>query len=240
MVENFEYEKKGISQSVADHIKALILEKKYKENEKLPGEREMALNLKVSRNTVREAYKILEAYGYVIIKHGTGIFVASEEQQIKKMTSFFFVTDDQIMDLFAIRKILENSAVAWAIKNSTEEQIDELTRIVEEAQSIAIHDNNDYAELARLDHSFHMTLAKMSHNTVLIHIMNNLIDLLEESRMQGIKIPGRPVKSVSEHVDIVKAIKEKDIFLAQQFMSKHLESVEKSIVKNQNAAGSVK
>ncbi|WP_408011133.1 FadR/GntR family transcriptional regulator [Pseudalkalibacillus sp. A8] len=230
-METFDLERRGISEKVADHIKKLILDKKYEVNQKLPGEREMATILKVSRNTVREAYKILEAYGYITIKHGIGIFVASEEQQIRKMTSFFFVSSDQVKDLFAIRKILENNAVVWAIENASSVQVKELTEIIEKAKSIASQ-GKDYLELARLDHKFHLTLAHMSQNSVLIRIMHNLIDLLEESRMQVIKIPGRPVKSVDEHVNILKAIKGRDVDAAKHFMSIHLESVEKSIMEN--------
>jgi GntR family transcriptional regulator, transcriptional repressor for pyruvate dehydrogenase complex len=230
-LENFEIERKGVTEKVADHIKGLILNKKFEVNEKLPSEREMAVKLKVSRNTVREAYKILEAYGYLTVKHGTGIFVASEEQQIRKMTSFFFVTTDQIKDLFAIRRILEVNAVAWAVENASTEQVDKLTEIVEEAKVIAKQSVNS-DELGRLDHEFHLTLANMSKNTVLIRIMHNLIDLLDESRMQVVNIPERPVKSIDEHIDIVNAVKKKDVSLAQQCMSKHLDSVEKSVMEN--------
>ncbi|WP_249745239.1 FadR/GntR family transcriptional regulator [Mesobacillus boroniphilus] len=230
-MEDFQLDRKGITEKVSDHIKLMIQDGRFKVNEKLPSEREMAVKLKVSRNTVREAYKILEAYGYLTIKHGTGIFVASEEQQIKKMTSFFFVKTDQIKDLFAIRRILEVNAVAWAIENASLEQMEKLTAIVEKAKVAAKIDNNS-EELARLDHEFHVTLANMSQNTVLIHIMQNLIDLLEESRMQVIQIPDRPIKSVSEHLDIVNAIKKKDVSLAQDCMSKHLDSVENSVLQN--------
>ncbi|RSL33522.1 FadR family transcriptional regulator [Salibacterium salarium] len=233
MFDTFDIEKKGISERAADYIKQYILEGKYNVNQKLPGEREMAENLKVSRNTVREAYKILEAYGYITIKHGTGIFVASEEHQISKMASFFFVSTDQVEDLFAIRKILENSAVAWAIEYSTDQQLHELADIVEEAKWITKKEN-DYQKLAVLDHKFHLTLANMSGNTVLIHVMHNLIDLLKESRIQSIKIPSRPVKSVDEHADIIHAIKERDVSKAQYYMAEHLESVQRSITESFN------
>ncbi|GGC83722.1 GntR family transcriptional regulator [Thalassobacillus devorans] len=234
MFNDFEIERKGISERAADHIKQMIVDGRYEVNQKLPGEREMALNLKVSRNTVREAYKILEAYGYVRIKHGTGIFVASEEHQILKMTSFFFVSTDRIKDLFAIRKILEKNAIQWAIENASDEQINKLSQIVEEAKTVA-DKGEDYASLARLDHQFHLALADISQNSVLIRIMHNLIDLLEESRMQVIQIPGRPVKSVDEHADIIEALKVKDVTLAQKYMEEHLESVEKSIMENLKA-----
>ncbi|SFM15275.1 FadR/GntR family transcriptional regulator [Salibacterium qingdaonense] len=231
MFDTFEFERKGISERAADYIKQFILDGKYKVNEKLPGEREMAINLKVSRNTVREAYKILEAYGYITIKHGTGIFVASEEYQISKMASFFFVSTDQLKDLFSIRRILENSAVEWAVKHATEDQMNELTEIVNKAKK-ETRGENDFQKLAELDQKFHLTLAHMSGNTVLIHVMHNLIDLLQESRIQSMQIPSRPVKSVDEHETIVQALQERNAQKAQDNMAVHLESVEKSIMES--------
>ncbi|WP_026699504.1 FadR/GntR family transcriptional regulator [Salibacterium aidingense] len=231
MFESFEFERKGISERAADYIKQFIVEGKYKVNQKLPGEREMAANLKVSRNTVREAYKILEAYGYITIKHGTGIFVASEEYQISKMASFFFVSTDQLKDLFAIRKILENSAVEWAIEHASPSQVNELAGIVEEAKG-ETKNKNDHHNLAELDQKFHLALAHLSGNTVLIHVMHNLIDLLQESRLQSMKIPSRPVKSVDEHVKIVGAVQARKVDQAQHYMAEHLESVERSITES--------
>ncbi|MBD1380600.1 FadR/GntR family transcriptional regulator [Metabacillus arenae] len=226
------FDRKGISEQVADHIKQVIQDGKYKVGEKIPGEREMAAELEVSRNTVREAYKILEAYGYVIARHGTGVFVASEEEQIRKMTGSFFVTSDQVKDLFAVRKILEDSTVEWAILNSSEQEIEELSRIVFQAKNAANAAVVDFQQLSELDHKFHLVLAKMAQNSVLNRIMHNLIDLLGKSRMQSIQIPGRAIQSIEEHEEIVKAIKTKNISDAKKHMTHHLESVEESITNS--------
>ncbi|MGY4688768.1 FadR/GntR family transcriptional regulator [Salibacterium sp. K-3] len=231
MFDSFDFERKGISERAADYIKQYIVEGKYKPGDKLPGEREMAGNLNVSRNTVREAYKILEAYGYITIKHGTGIFVASEEYQISKMASFFFVSTDQFKDLFAIRKILENSAVEWAVEHASADQIEDLAAVVEESKKTA-REENRHENLAGLDQKFHLALAHMSGNTVLIHVMHNLIDLLQESRLQSMQIPGRGVQSVLEHESIVQAVKNRNAQEAGDCMARHLESVERSITDN--------
>ncbi|SDN39833.1 FadR/GntR family transcriptional regulator [Bacillus sp. OK048] len=220
--------RKGISEQVADTIKKMIHEGKYKVGDKIPGEREFAAELEVSRNTVREAYKILEAYGYITAKHGTGVFVASPEQQILKMTESFFISTDQIKDFFSVRKILEENTVQWAIENSTTEQIHELDEIIKQAESV-INKEVDYKRLSELDHKFHLALANSSQNVVLIRIMHNLIDLLSESRMHSIQIPGRAIKSVEEHSNILNAIKIKDIALAKKCMSEHLDSVQRSM-----------
>lgn len=229
-MDSLKIDKRGISEQVTEHIKKMIRDGKYEEGQKILGEREMALELKVSRNTVREAYKILEAYGYLTVKQGTGFFVATEAEQISKMTSSFFVKTDQILNLFAVRKILENSTVQWVVENYSEKKVNKLSAIVEEAKKLITNTEIDFTQLGKLDHEFHMTLADFSENSVLVRIMHNLIDLLEGARKQSIQIPGRAIQSVKEHGDIVKAIKEKNIEIAQKLMLSHLESVEKAII----------
>jgi GntR family transcriptional regulator, transcriptional repressor for pyruvate dehydrogenase complex len=229
--EHMEFNRKGISEQVADSIKKKIQDGEYKVGDKIPGEREMGVELSVSRNTVREAYKILEAYGYITAKHGTGVFVATREHQIQKMTEAFFVSTDQINDFFSVRKILEEWTVKWSIENSSEEQFRELEQIIEEANE-NLHDQPDFARLAELDHKFHLTLANNSNNVVLIRIMNFLIDLLSESRTKSIQIPGRALQSVQEHSKILDAMKQNNINLAQKYMKEHIESVESSIREN--------
>ncbi|QNG59331.1 FadR/GntR family transcriptional regulator [Metabacillus idriensis] len=226
-----EFNRKGVSEQVADNIKKKIQNGEYKAGDKILGERDMAIELSVSRNTVREAYKILEAYGYLTAKHGTGVFVATPEHQIQKMTEAFFVSSDQIKDFFSVRKIMEEWTVRWSIENSDTDQFNELEKIIEEAIETA-KDPNNFVRLAELDHKFHLTLADNSKNIVLIRIMNYLVDLLSESRMKSVQIPGRAYQSVQEHIKILEAIKKKDIALAQQCMQEHLDSVEKSITSN--------
>lgn len=226
-----QFNRKGVSEQVADSIKKKIHDGIYKAGERILGERDMAIELSVSRNTVREAYKILEAYGYLTAKHGTGVFVASPEQQIQKMAEAFFVSTDQIKDFFAVRKILEDSTVKWSIENSDTEDFSELDMIIKEAKEAAKKDDQ-YDRLSELDHKFHLTIANYSKNMVLIRIMYYLIDLLSESRTKSVQIPGRAIQSVKEHSKILEAIKNKDVIQAQKYMREHLESVEHSITNN--------
>lgn len=223
--------RKGVTEQVSDVIKQKIQDGIYREGDKILGEREMAETIGVSRNTVREAYKILEAYGYLTVKHGTGVFVSSPEHQIQKMTESFFVSSDQVKDFFSVRKILEEFTVKGSIENFDSTQIAELEKILIEAKEIT-ENEVDFEQLAELDHKFHLALANSSKNVVLIRIMNFLIDLLSESRMKTIQIPGRAIRSIQEHIQIVEAIKKKDIVLAQTYMRKHLESVELSITED--------
>ena len=219
---------KGISEKVADYIKEQIQNGKFKVGERIPGERDMALELNVSRNTVREAYKILEAYGYLIARHGTGFFIAPESEQIRKMMGSFILSNSQVNDLFDARRLLEEKIVELAAINRTEEQVKKLEEIVLDANRIASGDGS-YVELSGYDSKFHLYLAKMSGNEIIYRIMHHLIDLLAKARSHSIQIPKRAKKSIMEHAEILKAIKDGNDSLAKVLMKEHLDSVENSM-----------
>ncbi|WP_198509044.1 FadR/GntR family transcriptional regulator [Bacillus sp. FJAT-44742] len=222
-------DKKSISEKVADYIKGQIREGRFLPGDKISGERDMAKELNVSRNTIREAYKILEAYGYLKSIHGKGVFIAQESEQIKKMTDAFFVTNSQLKDLFAVRKMIEEQLVEWAIINGSDAQIEQLATILEKANN-NIKENHMREKLIDYDLEFHLLIATMAQNEVALQIMHNLIDLLSKARIQSFMIPNRPEQSVEEHINILNAIKAKDVALAKHYMNAHLESVQKTLI----------
>ncbi|MEW9673839.1 FadR/GntR family transcriptional regulator [Ammoniphilus sp. 3BR4] len=236
MFDAFKVDRKSISEEVVQYIRNLILQEKILPGEKIPGEREMAQKINVSRNTVREAYKILAAQGYLNIKHGQGVFISDEESQIRNLTSSFFIKQDDILELFSIRKVLETQAVIWAIEYHGMEHHRELKNILEDNR-MALKNKASFEELSYLDQKFHLALSRMSGNSILLRIMMNLIDLLSEVRTQTIQIPGRSEQSLKEHILIVEAMMSNNKKLAKHYMLEHLSSVEKSIIKYQSEGG---
>lgn len=236
MFDALKVDRKSISEEVVQYIRNLILQEKILPGEKIPGEREMAQKINVSRNTVREAYKILAAQGYLNIKHGQGVFISDEESQIRNLTSSFFIKQDDILELFSIRKVLETQAVIWAIENHGMEHHRELRNILEDNR-MALKNKASFEELSYLDQKFHLALSRMSGNSILLRIMMNLIDLLSEVRTQTIQIPGRSEQSLKEHIQIMEAMMSNNKKLAKHYMLEHLSSVEKSIIKYQSEGG---
>lgn len=222
-------DRKNFSVRVVEYIKELILKGELKEGDKLPPERELAQLLNVSRPTIREAYKILSSLGFLNIKHGQGVFVASHRDRIKSFTSTFFLESDTIFDLFEIRRLLETEAAAWAAKRGDPKVIEKLFDVVHEALELANQEPLDYKKLLKKDEEFHLGLAESSGNSVMMRIMHDLIDLFEKSRIHSILIPGRGLQSVKEHLSILEAVKAKDDKLAKKRMMEHLESVEKTV-----------
>jgi GntR family transcriptional regulator, transcriptional repressor for pyruvate dehydrogenase complex len=231
LFQGFKLNRKGISSVVVDYMKQLIHEGKYKPGQKLPSERQMADQLKVSRNSVRESYKILEVLGYLTIKHGDGVYVVDKDSNLTSITTSFFLDTSDVHDLFAIRRIIEINGIEWAADRITEKDIQELSSIVDEAMSL-MKENANIEQISHLDQKFHLLLAKLSGNSVLLRIMVNLLDLLEEARIQSMDIVGRVTKSVQEHKRIIRALQKGDKTLIKEEMAHHLDSVEKSLLQS--------
>jgi GntR family transcriptional repressor for pyruvate dehydrogenase complex len=220
-----------------DYIKDLIIDKKFKAGDKIPTERELAHILGVSSNTIREAYKVLATQGYLTIKHGNGVFISDAETQIHNITSSFFVKNDHFLELFTVRKVLETHAVKWTVDHYRPQYGTELMNIVEEAH-LALKDQDNHEKLANLDQKFHLSIIRMSDNSILLRIMMNLIDLLSEVRTESIRIEGRAEQSWKEHLLIVETIMVGDSDLAQKYLLEHLNSVEKSVAQS-NTNGNI-
>lgn len=229
MFDPSQFTKTTVSKKVVDHVKDLIFQKKIVSGEKLPSEREMAELLKISRNTVREAYKILAALGYVEIRHGQGVFVADDTQSLDQWAASFFVKSDQILELFEMRRVLETQSAKWAAVHATEEEVKKLKEHVARSYVLLKESENEHL-IAKADQEFHLMLAEFSGNSILYRIMCNLIDLLSEVRKETMEIPGRLSKSIQEHDKIVQAVAAADQKRAEKEMRDHLESVRKALL----------
>jgi GntR family transcriptional repressor for pyruvate dehydrogenase complex len=228
-------ERKTFSKKVVDHIQELILSGQLQPGNKLPPERELAERMNVSRPTIREAFKILSAMGYLTIKHGNGVFVSNQTERIGNMASLLFIQSDTIHELFEVRKTLETESAAWAAKRGTAQFLQQISIRTKEVFDILQEDHFENQEaketfLFESDEEFHLMVAEAAGNEVVLRIMNNLIDLLRESRLHSMKIPGRSVQSLLEHIEIAEALIDGDAELSRKRMFKHLSSVERDLI----------
>lgn len=228
-------ERKTFSKKVVEHVQELILSGQLPPGHKLPPERELAETMNVSRPTIREAFKILSAMGYLTIKHGNGVFVSNQTERIDNMASLLFIQTDTIHELFEVRKTLESESAARAAKRGTKDFLQQISTRTKEVFSKLQDDGfENQAEkekfLSESDEEFHLMVAQAAGNEVVLRIMNNLIDLLRESRMHSMKIPGRSIQSLMEHVEIAEALVNGDSVSARKRMFEHLSSVERDLI----------
>lgn len=235
MYKSVNEERKTFSRKVVEHIQELVLTGKLQPGDKLPPERELAEKMEVSRPTIREALKILSAMGYLKIKHGNGVFVSNQTERIENMASLLFLQTDTIHELFEVRKTLETESAAWAAKRGTKEFLKQIAEQSQHAYDTLLADSFADQEarekfLSETDESFHLMVAQAAGNEVVLRIMNNLIDLLRESRLHSMKIPGRSVQSLAEHIGIASALVEGNAKLARERMFEHLSGVERDLI----------
>ncbi|MEF3255497.1 MAG: FadR family transcriptional regulator [Deferribacterales bacterium] len=221
---------KKISDEVYNQVKSLILTGKLKPGDKLPPERELALEMGVSRTSLREAIQKLEAQGFLYQVQGGGTYVKTITNGILDAAIEEFVKrDEAIFDLMEIRKILETWASYTAAERRSEEEINKMKQFLNE-----MYVAKERGEIGHLsDANFHLEISNATNNVMLIHLMKNLFYWIEkvsyEVRSRMYKNPESHAELFKQHTDIFNAIVEKDPEKAYNAMLTHMEYIVKEL-----------
>jgi GntR family transcriptional repressor for pyruvate dehydrogenase complex len=215
---------KRISDQVFEQLRDLIFRGHFKPGDRVMTEREIADTLGVSRPTVREAINKLVAMGVLIHRQGQGTFVASpgDDRPRNPLAAAVSDGDVSLRELLEVRLGLECNAVALAARRATEQDIVELQKRLDEMVSEI--DKGGLGHHA--DVSFHMAISYASKNTVQVHIMRNLYDLMfygiKENLQHLYSEPGNLVKIIRQHKDVFECIRRHDPEAAYEAMKRHI------------------
>lgn len=202
-------------------IREAIINGVLKPRERLM-EIQLADELGVSRTPIREAFRKLELEGFIVMVPRKGAYVAD-------------ISFKDIADVFEIRAALEGLASALAAERITDEELEEMERLlVEKAEAIG---NNDMERLVEVDTKFHEAIYRASRNQRLFTIINNLREQIQRFRTQSLSYPGRMKQSLDEHRSIVEAIQSRDTALARQVAQEHIENAENSMIESMKKDG---
>jgi GntR family transcriptional repressor for pyruvate dehydrogenase complex len=193
---------------------------KYKLGDRLPAERELAAEHKVSRPAVREAMIALEVQGLIEVRIGSGAYVkrlpGSDDKPGFHATAF---------ELTEARLLFEGEAAALAASQITSEELDALDALVERMAD----ENRQPVFSDAADREFHMLIARASRNAVVLDTVERLWAMRSDSpecallhhkaRVADI----RPV--VDEHAAIAIALRNRDPAAARAAMRAHLSQV---------------
>lgn len=231
-------EKKRAYEDIVQQVLGLIENGKLKRGDQLPSERELTEAFKVSRTTVREAIRTLESMKLLQCRQGNGTYVlaSSEEALIQPLAAALFHTNDDIRDIFYVRKIVEPHVAHLAAENATPQEIEEMGKILRE-QEACIGRGESVVETNSL---FHNHLARAAKNRVMERLLLALIDLLHQLREEYLmeeERDKRAQKSLEGHKRVLKAITRGDGDVALKSMLKHLEDIEDIIFQRQEGGG---
>ena len=210
-------------ESVIEAIKKMIAEDGFKPGDKFYSENILTQKLHVSRSSVREAIRMLEVTGQVNVKHGKGIFITDKmEREFEGFADWLQHNEQSIQDHFEVRLIIDPKAAAVAALKADEEDILKMEEVCNDFTSNSTAGNT--AGLIKCDEEFHLLLSKSTKNKTLHFLMKTMTKSLPEGWISSLHIPGRSEKTVSEHKEILKAIKERDPLKAEKAMMDHLDN----------------
>ncbi|MHC5794647.1 FadR/GntR family transcriptional regulator [Lacisediminihabitans sp. FW035] len=206
-------------------IKDMILSGELRPGDRLPPEKELSEHLGLSRSSLREAIKALEVLRVLSVRRGDGTFVTSLEPRLL-LEAMTFVVDlhdnDSILEMFAVRRILEPAAAAIAAAHLGAEGIADLR-----AQLAAVHEQSDVETLVAHDTRFHATIVDAAGNSYLSTLIASLSGQTTRARIwRGITQQSSAARTLAEHTAIVDALEAGDSRLAEVLTAAHIYGVE--------------
>jgi len=212
----------GSTEQVISHVRAMIENGQLGPGDRLPAERELAVQIGVSRPTVRAGLRALAAMGVVQSRHGSGTYIPSGPPALgSEPLSFLaalhgFTTEE----MYEARRILEVGAAGLAAERATHEQIasmaDEVTGLfaaMNDPQGFLVHDIK-----------FHRAVAAASGNPIVASLVEMVSELYYERRRQtAARASGRNLRDAAEmHQRVYWAIRVRDARAARKAMNEHL------------------
>jgi len=202
---------------VIEKIKELLMERKLSPGDMIPNETSLAESLKVGRGTIREALKILSAYGVVEIKQGHGTFIssASNKRLFNPQLFQILVQDRDYRSLTQVRELLEEGIVKLVISSASDAELAQLEEAMEAFLTELTKPNTSSSKAGECDLRYHMMLAKFSHNSIVENIYTFVLELFAKTI--------NPVhKGVTDvHQRLQMAILERDVDAAVQAIRDH-------------------
>ena len=221
-----------ISENIVEQIRKAIFEGRLKPGDKLPPERELMKNFKVSKATLREAMRSLEVLGFLEIRKGVsgGPFVTEVDMKKARdsFTNFLHFKNLSLRHLTEVRLILESHIAEKAAHTITEEDLNRLKKLIEESEYVLKH--NIPIESRKNEIEFHRIIGSITGNPILMFILDFVENLLIDTK--EILQPGKDFSRevLNAHKRIYKALLGKDSKKAQEEMIKHVKEVERDLI----------
>ncbi|MGH1428046.1 MAG: FadR/GntR family transcriptional regulator [Arenicella sp.] len=223
----------SISDTVAEAIQQRIVSGELLAGNKLPPERELAEQFNVSRPSIREAINKLQAKGIVRKVPGGGNYITDEigASFADPLLELFANDRNASFDILELRFAVEALSAYFAAKRATNAQRENIKLSFEKL--LETHNDGVPEKEAKADVAFHMAIAEASNNPAIVHLMRNLLNVLEVSVSSYFheSTENRHVRLPKEHGGIMEAILNKDPILARERMKKHIAGIEKRIAE---------
>lgn len=229
--------KRNHYEEIKDQLLRMIVDGKLKVGDKLPSTKEMSESFGVGRSTTREALSALKAMGLIEIRQGGGCRVinnaptSTTDISLPELDSLR-MNRSTLLELLEARQSLEVSNAAIAATKRTDQDLAEFAALIQEMEGSVGHD----LEGERTDLLFHLTLARATHNSIMLRLFESIANQLETAIREIRRVELYSNQRVAEqlyreHLAIYEAVRNQDSELAAQTMKQHLQHVENILMK---------
>lgn len=218
---------------VAEAIKAWVMERGLQSGDRLPGEAELIERFGMSKGTIREATRILEAQGLVRTRTGPGggtfLHQMSDERARALLSNYFYFRDLTLKDIYQLRQVLEPEMAASLAGRLSETQLAELEETMQRYSEPATTAEEERAQhIASL--RFHALLAEMSDNPLLGFLIGFITTTLSDLTVYR-KLYDPPnhelwAKGKRYQSDLLAALRSGDAEAARRTMTAHMQTAQ--------------
>lgn len=222
-----------LSDTIAEQIEQMIVNGTLKPGDALPVERQLSVQLGVSRPSLREALLLLESRGLLQAKRGGGFGVTDVTAPTftDPLVHLLQKHPSAVDDVLELRHGLECTAAFFAAQRATDA---DAARLIDMAAKMKERrTTRDAMDDADLDVDFHMAIAEASHNVALVHVMRGIFNLMRMNMLRTREALHHDRDNMilldDQHEAIVKAIALRDPVAARSAANLHLSFVQTSL-----------
>jgi GntR family transcriptional repressor for pyruvate dehydrogenase complex len=212
----------AVTDEAIEKIKGMIVSGALQPGQRLPKEADLATDLGLSRNSLREAVKALSLMNILDVRQGDGTYVTSLESPLLLEALSFIVDfhrDDQVLEFLAVRRILEPAAA----RTISASELADLRTVLESAGP---RDGVD--KVIAADIEFHRGVTKATGNQVLCSLLEGLSTPTMRARTwRGLTEPAALERTLAEHASILEALEAHDAEAARAWSTVHIANVER-------------
>jgi DNA-binding GntR family transcriptional regulator len=200
---------------IASSIRSAIIDGRLQPGSRLT-EQELETMFGVSRTPLREALLLLDSEGFVNVLPRRGAVVSA-------------ISSEDVQEIYGAKSILESAAAKLACDTITAETIDELTALTDEMEATINDERNDYRTLLNLNSEFHQMLSDAGGNKKISQFIRNLRSQTLRYNYIYLSLKSRIDNSISDHRNIIEAIKQKNKEQLEHLIQEHNASACRSL-----------
>jgi GntR family transcriptional repressor for pyruvate dehydrogenase complex len=228
---------KKIYNKIVEQFIELIDRGEFKPGQQLPSERELARHLKVSRASLREAFTVLQLMGLVETISGQGSVICEKKVYPNLPTTGMDGYGESPFLILQARSVIEPAITGIATNQQTAAGVKKLEEILNKVDTDVSPAGAIRDVFSAGDREFHMELARMTENPILIFMQEVIHHQMEQklwktlARQTSFSTPGLRDDAEKDHHAVFEAVCARDSKLAVRRMKAHLQRVEKTMAE---------